>query len=53
MTFVSYFGWASLTLAVTLLLDVGYMKYRDWRAQRRTIKYGRTLTEKFALMPRD
>lgn len=53
MTRMSYLGWISLFLALTLVLDSGYVRYREWRARRRAIKYGRTLTEKFVLTPRD
>ena len=46
-------GLASTILLVCLVLsaDYGWSLYRDWRSRRRAFKHGRTLTQKFTLLP--
>jgi hypothetical protein len=49
---MSNLGWAIGGLCVVCVVaaaDYGWISYRAWRARRRALKSGRTLTAKFAL----
>lgn len=49
---MSELGWTVIVMSVVgavASVDFGWTSYRAWRARRRALKSGRTLTAKFAL----
>ncbi len=49
---MSNLGWTIIVVCLVCVVasaDYGWTSYRDWRARRRALKSGRTLTAKFAL----
>lgn len=46
---MSRVGWAVLLVGLTLIADVAWAEFREWRQRRAAQRRGRTLTTKFGL----